>query len=256
MPFRRRRSVKFGKRTKRYKRRYPNRRASNRDIINLKKSIRRHHRDEELNHQYTTYLSETVDGAPDLDAIDGSSAGILTRLTNIDQGDARFQRIGDKLRVTSVQGNLIFLQNTGTISDLLDDAWNYVRVILFKTKAGSDINPNISADFILNETTDTVANVLAQYKSDQHRQYKIYYDKTFLVSGPAAGTAGTNERQWLPPHGSKRLKFKKRLNVVVPYADATNTATGNEVYLLMYSSSSAAPNPLVIGTLRTNWKED
>jgi len=147
-------------------------------------------------------------------------------LTNIAQGIADYQRIGDHItsRYFSLQGTLV-----GGQSNLAtDDNRNVVRIVLAWWD-GRSTTPCASNSVVINDRIaldDTTGIGLM----------KILYDRTLTLNSPGRDSTG-----YMP--AQRFVKFSRRLLRRVPYT-GSNGQTGNRKLILsIISDSLVASNP-------------
>lgn len=176
-------------------------RAAAKDVINLYA---------EKNYHDTT-LSENV-----------GSAGSITNLSDMGQGDTAILREGDKVRLKNLELRLAVTA---------DDATNIFRCVVFR-----DISSNGSAP--------TVSNLLGGVQQSMNNvnvsaRFKILYDRTFYLS-----TSGSNVIKGI-------VKYIP-INATQTFSGSSTAPYHNAVYLLMISDSTVG-GPAVEGEARVRY---
>lgn len=156
-------------------------------------------------------------------------------LNGIAQGDTNETRDGNKVRWTRAEVRLLIKSNSALTAP------TYLRVLLVRR-----VNTGGASFSFAELFDDSTPDVLDQYNragSDIERQFKIYYDKHFLL-GPAridyTSATGHNAGQT----NEYYINFSRKFNFVTDYALGTDATVGsidtNSLHLLVFSDNSTA----------------
>lgn len=159
-----------------------------------------------------------------------TTAGALTLLTGIAQGDDVSNRQGNSVLAKTLYGRLLIYRDaTNAIPT------NYVRVMLIKDLQNQGTNPTVT-DILQSASTTSPLNV------DHTSRYVILMDKNYLMS--------ENGKQGVA------LKFYKKLNCHLKFTGANSTDIyTNAVYLLLIGDQSAN-SPDVSGDIRLGFYDN
>lgn len=158
------------------------------------------------------------------------SAGTITHLTPIVQGDTSNNRIGQEINSQHVSWNITF---TGA------DSTNVVRMIIFGAKYMAGLNPTVA------NVLETANNPHSFLLDVNKHQYFVLYDKMVSLS-----TIGENQIQSLRGFVKIPQKYKK-----VMFNEGATTPRTNHLFLLLQSDSGAVAHPGVVGILRYRFQD-
>lgn len=188
------------------------------------------------------------------------SAGVLTLLNGLSLGTTDDTRVGNSIRMTSLN-----LRWYATSNALKINVPSHFRMILLIDRASNGAAPNLS-DII--DSNSAAPNLLFGYNPDNLKRFKILYDRYFTirpnvlsVSGDAGGAlpvaVTTTTAQTLPEiTGPHNLNIK--LNNHVQF-NSFNTGTISDIntgslYLCLYTDYTTNA-PLFIGNARMRFKD-
>lgn len=155
----------------------------------------------------------------DLAQTEVTTAGVITNLGAIPQGDGATERTGDRVRVKNIHARF---------SLSAQDATNIVRVIWFRALNSQGTGPSVSN--LLGNWYDPLNSI------NVPARFKIISDRTYsLVSNSDSEVRTLN----------MNLKVDKTLN----FAEASTNPYGNALYFLAISDSSLS-GPPISGTAR------
>ncbi len=161
-----------------------------------------------------------------------NTAGTITDVTAIAQGQTENTRIGDAVRLTHIR--FMFLTSNP------EAAHSTQRCIVFQWK--SDSTP------VLGDILTTAGGAAPVYPINENKKqlYRILYDRTWTMQTLITGIE-TNRL-----HERKFLKIKSA-NVEFEAASTTGT---NKIYTLWLSGNAvSAPDPVVLGFLQVYYKD-
>ena len=163
--------------------------------------------------------------------VDWDGAGPID-LANISQGFSDNNRIGDQIRITSI--------NFKWICYNLNSGCSYVRVIVIRDTqdAISDINQVL-------QQTGNLPSFQSHYVHDIRPQYSVMFDKYFHID---------NVKQ-----DSSAQRWYKKLNFKVQYvASSTSVISKNQIKAFAISdvSSQATNKPELYGFMRLNYYDN
>lgn len=143
-----------------------------------------------------------------------NTTGAITQLNNIPLGTTDSTRIGDKVKVTSI--NFRF-------NCIVGDTVNFIRIIFFQWHPGT--NPGVS-DVLL----DPAQPITSAYSHDSRVSFRILFDRVVALSsaGPAAKTVIVNWRRALRK---------------CCYLAGSATSGQENLWVSYWSDSNAVPNP-------------
>lgn len=176
-------------------------------VMNVKKSVKEIQSKEELKYNDIMLSGAAV-----------TSAGLLTLLNGLTQGDGVSNREGDSISPTSIQCRAAAVQANTSIG--ADVVW---RHIVFW-----DAQPNGAAPTmgdLLDQAIITQA-AYAPYKRQYQKRFKIVYDNMFKTSPNMADPANPTTQITQP---LRLIQFKRSLNRVVKYRNAQNTGLVNDL---------------------------
>lgn len=174
----------------------------------------------ELETKYDQMSNPSYPGGYDAVISNGSN---LYDLTNIIQGTAQGQRVGDSIKVFKLSTEILFYPNAA----LLGADEYFIRVIVFEWKVDSAFAAPTASNVLEAASLVTAASVLAQYRWDLRDNYRILFDSRL--------THPTNIA-----YGQMKIKIHKKLNTRIDFAPGTSQGT-NKIYLLMLSDNNSSP---------------
>jgi len=160
--------------------------------------------------------------------VDWSAAGPLD-LANIAPGLADTSRIGDQIRVTSINFKWIAYRQTS--------AATYIRVIVIRDHQDAILD----IGSVLQEV-DTPSGFQSHYVHDVRPQYSVIFDKYFKLSDDYSN--------------SSAQRWYKKLNFKIQYvAGSTSVISKNQIKAFAISdvSSQASAKPQLYGYMRLNY---
>ncbi len=167
--------------------------------------------------------------------VGATSAGSLTELADIPQGDEDIQRNGDSVFLKLLHLNMVMFNRSANAAEE-----QYVRVIIIQDKDNSIINVSDfwSAEYL------GVANAPLGFKNhDKRFQSRVLYDQ--LIAMPAVGGGSIQKRQVKVP-----LKFHTQ------YESASTTITTGSLKVFIIGDDAADPsNPNVDFTSRIYYED-
>lgn len=152
-------------------------------------------------------------------------------ITNVSQGIGKGGRIGNKIRVKSVEINGVIAQGSNEL--ITDDAWNVMRIILGLYNGVN--TPLTSANLSINDVMRT------DYSSAKGTLRQKYLDKyvplNVVSTEQGAGDGYTPQ--------VKLFKYYKRFKrpILIEYADDAVTYPNKALVLSMISDSVAVTHP-------------
>lgn len=188
-----------------------------------------------------------------------NSAKYFGFLDNINQGTGRDERIGTKIKITSIHFRYYLKGSSQALSS--SDFWNTARVWLVVDKQPRVPGTPPSASSQIFQTTDYIgtipdatAFVLTPYNWENRGRYKILYDKVHYMSTWATTTAAS---YWTPmaPYFRVYGKKYKKMNLIVHYDDDGNAVIKNALWLGFYANSTALPSPSMQLCLRVRYQD-
>jgi len=161
------------------------------------------------------------------DSFPSTTAGGIFQLSIIPQGDTVTQRSGDQLMLKS-------LTIQGDVS--VADGTNKVRFIVFQWRP---ITTPTIADILSAGVVAGTVDVYSLYNFEKRSQYKILYDKRWVLMGNATSN--------YPITPASIINFKtvitKKLLKKLQYVSNSNSVGHNQVWYLTLSDSAASYNP-------------
>lgn len=185
-------------------------------VSRVKSVIRR-----EVEKKYLKYGPAASIGVP--------STGALLSMVDVTQGNGDTQRIGDSLYVRSLEFNFNLANG---------DSTNFLRCILFQWKPNINGNPAVG-DLLL----DSSDPINSPYNHDKRYQFKVIYDKTYLVD---AVQAPVKHISWMFTRGFSRK---------VQYVGGASTEGSNRLFIYIFSDSSAIPHPTLAYTGKLSYSD-
>lgn len=165
-------------------------------------------------------------------AIDGTFSQFFD-LSNIPQGTADTQRIGDKIYLESIQFKFM-LQSP--------DNWSYTRVQLVQWNEDTAV-ANVSMGTTLQSATTIPRDLCSPIQIDKGSKFKILYDKLFSQVLSA-------ETQDVSFSLFKNKGFKR----VIEYGNSV-TSGMSHIFLLVCSNSALVPHPTIDGWARLRYRD-
>lgn len=164
-------------------------------------------------------------------------------LPAIAQGTGVNQRVGNKVRITSVTGNFEILGAPPTATEYYDG----VRIMIICVKTWRQ-NPTFNLGDYLASAGTPNDSVTALYNWENRKNYRVLYDKHIMLNYFGSGASPT----------FKHLQFNVKVNRNVIYATSAATAAAvehNNLFLVMWSNSSATPHPSLEGSIRVKYQD-
>lgn len=154
------------------------------------------------------------------------SAGVITSLSDIGQGDADNERDGDQLTLTSLDFRY-FWNMSGSVES------TRVRTLIFQWYPPTI--PIVTDILLFNALPATPLDVrfMAPYSHDRRFNFRVLYDKTHLMTYQAL--AGANPNSYTSAQLVRVIKFARDR---IQYIGGGVTGT-NKVYVLFISDAPA-----------------
>lgn len=206
-------------------------------VFNVKKSVKEIQNKEELKY-LDTFLNGTTIG----------TTATLTLLNGMVLGDDVSNRTGDDISPTSIQFRCTIAQAPTQVA--FGTIWRHM--ILWDSQANGAI---MSAGDILDQGVIT-PGIIAPYKRQYQKRFKIVYDKTISLN-PGTVDPANATTEIVQPITHK--KFKKALGRVVKYRNAQNSGTITDIAsnsLYSYWVASVASAGTVTCGYRMYFKDD
>lgn len=186
---------------------------------------------------YDTVLSET-----------GSTAGSISKITAIAQGDDINNRNGNIIKPLSQSVNIQITSSTVGTGAFSNFRSTIVRFIVFQDNHG-DSTPTVSGT--ANTSLLAVASIYGNYNLDNRPRYKILYDKIHKIS-QASGITGFEGLQAVAT-----IKTKKNVKGKMEFADTTGTLPAKgQIYFLQILDALATSQVVTLsGYTRLLYKE-
>lgn len=161
------------------------------------------------------------------------------------QGTTDDDRIGDEITVVRLFTQFRILSPSPNIIFSSADAYNHVRIIIFKWLMDDFASAPVTSDILDNSGTDLTN---AYYNTTaQEKKYQICFDKTVRVYNTPVYD-GTNVKYFAGIGSSERLRsdlFGKKLHSPrVHFRKGAITSVG-QYYYMAVSDSGFAPHPTV-----------
>lgn len=210
----------------------------NKQIVNVKKSVKKIQNREELKNLDTLLNGTAI-----------NSTATFTLLNGMVLGDTSITREGDEIHCTSIQfRNIYNMVATNLNADI------NVRHIVFWDRQANGAAPAITQ--LLDTSVITLA-ILAPYNRDFQERFKIVYDKTFRVFANLADPANAATEVV-----SSRVhkKAKKSLSRTTKYIAGQNAGTvadiaSNSLFSCLVTDNGTA-NITVQGGFRLYFKDN
>lgn len=193
---------------------------------------RRYNRGRKLNYRQKKEVKRLVHVQQELKFWDVSTnaygidnSGVTFTLSAVPQGDSDSHRDGDRLYIRKmyVRGQIEF-----------GDSTNIVRLIFYQWKPSTT---PILGSILLNGPSGSI-DVHSQYSHDYRQQFKILYDKTFVIIGNSSSATSP-----YTPVSIRQFQFTlRRLNHQMQFIGG-GTAGTNQIYYLAISDSAAPSHP-------------
>jgi len=154
------------------------------------------------------------------------TAWIETDFTNLSQGSAQGNRIGDSINAYSIGFKGVFAGGQSNLAT--DDVRNTVRIILawWDGRSSTPCATNAVALSSLIQSDETTGAGLI----------KILYDRTFYLQSPGRDSTG-----YMP--ALRYLKFYKKLNRKINYLTTTSTTSQKRLIMSVISDSAVVSHP-------------
>lgn len=151
----------------------------------------------------------------------------IHQISAVPQGNTDITRNGDRLKMYKVYFR-------GDVTNFSADPYNRIRLIMFQwfpatlPTSGSILLPGLSG----------VVDWASHYAHDTRQEYRILYDRTYkMVGNASAATTPNTVASVVQFKGIVRVPRKQ-----LQYQAGTTVGT-NQVYLMVFSDSTAIPNP-------------
>lgn len=176
-----------------------------------------------------------------------SNTGVVHDMSNLaTSGTGENQRVGRKIGVKRFMIN--FEVQTAQSSFISPDAWNTVRIILFRWRITSSAATPVMNDIL--DNTSSLTNYSTQWPHNFNTdKFKVIYDKTIKV-GPMPVYDGANVEYYaVGPNAQRVMKWKfygKRLgNKTIHFDNDVNGHGKEKIYALFTTDSTVSPHPIV-----------
>jgi len=172
-----------------------------------------------------------------------TTGGVVVPLTAMSQGVTVTTRVGDRVRVKKMQIKYtIVVGATGVIAGA--DAYNVLRVIVFKWKVSNAITAPTTGNILDAASSATVTN--QAYNHDGRGDYHICYDKSHRVFNTPVYNGAAISWQ----HGDNSAVNTDVITLGSlgkrEIAYESNTTTGDGLYFaLVVSDSAFLPDPTI-----------
>lgn len=213
-------------------------------VSNVKKSIRKMQNDEELKY-FDVYYNTTAD-----------TSGNVTILNAMAQGNTQITRIGNEISCTSVQFR-------GTIYQNVDASLGgtEVRLMVLWDRQPNSADPTIAGlnNGILNNVTVTNL-MLSPYTYENQDRYRILYDKRFIINANTwydydiPATTATIDSV-LPMYIPFKKKLKLSRNTKYDNAAAGITSISSNSLVFVAISNQATLVPTIQSGFRLYFKD-
>lgn len=161
------------------------------------------------------------------------TTGTFTVLSGVARGDGPSDRDGDSARFKHIDLRARIIPD-------VDDAYNLLRIIIFKYKGQQGQTPTLS-DILENNTYP----VTSHFNFDNRNLFKILYDRVVPVN--------------LEANGPQFINWKKKINVKTMYSASTggaaSTVDGGLWALMISTEGTATEAPQVGFTTRLTFDE-
>lgn len=168
-------------------------------------------------------------------------------LNSIGSGSADGQRVGNKVRLTSLTMNLSITGPTYVTGGY--DSFSNVRIVIFRVKNWNASTTIAYSDYFT-PPSGAVYGHTALYNWDNRKNFKVIWDKTMTVNEVVGGTGADD----MVRNIKKTIKLKFNT-----YYTGTGTGGGsimrNALFIAAWSDSSVAPNPQFAGVIRLKYQD-
>ncbi len=158
--------------------------------------------------------------------IDMTTAGTITHISDITQGDGAESRDGEVVTITSVQGHYVISSG---------DSTNIARIIIFMDKESIAVNP-IPANVL--ESVTAGLGIVAPINMVNRRRFWVVHDQIYGLT--LAGNSNVTHKFF--------HKLPEPLKCT--FDDNATTPRSNAWYVLTISDSGAAPHPTLNTVMR------
>lgn len=183
---------------------------------------------------------ETKYGLFTTGVVNVATTGTLTKLTVIAQAVGQSARIGDQVRLKSMQVRYsITVGAPGLLAAA--DQFNTVRLIVFKWKIDDSVTVPTASDILNTTTTTNLA--IAPHSWDTKEKYDILYDSAHVVfNSPIWNGAAVTWQHGVGGTYATPREIQLRNLGLIDFTAATTSGVG-QIYSLLLSDSAFAPNP-------------
>jgi len=169
------------------------------------------------------------------------NTGFVVPITQVTQGIAHNQRLGDRIRPVSLSLRFELVASANTLLAAADQ-WNSVRIIVFRWYDDSTPAFPVTNDILIAGTS--TFRTLAPYNRSESPRYKILSDKVYkLENTPVWNGAATLYE--IGPGSTRNVEMMfngKIINHLMEFENSAITGS-NQVFLLAVSDSSFTPHP-------------
>lgn len=172
-----------------------------------------------------------------------SNTATIQPLLSVTQGVGDTQRIGDAIKIKSINLSYLITGHTPNALYSLNQGWA-VRIMIIQWKG--DTTPLVAG--ILDDST-TFDVAVSQYAMDYKRKnFNVLHDRVhyIAVAGPGAG-------------GVHNKKIKRKYSRLITWDAAGTSPINNDIYLLHVSSFEGATNeiaPSLTLSMRTEFSDN
>lgn len=175
-----------------------------------------------------------------------TSAGSIHDLSRILVGDSQGQRTSNQIMLKKLIFNAYI--TLGTSSFLSSDAFQNVRIILFRWRVDTQDTVPTPGDLVDNASSLTNFSVSMPYNYNERQKYEIIWDKVVQVAPEPEYNGSTLEYVAAGPNVNKIIRkqfFGKKLGAKHIKFDDGADATGhgyNKIYACFFSDSGNVPH--------------
>ncbi len=155
-------------------------------------------------------------------------------LTNCPQGNGENERQGNQIKVTQIYFNSLIKINPSAVN-------TQVRYIIFRDMQSNGVIPAIGD--LLNNSSDPQSLISPLNLTNKYR-FQIMYNKLVRISSDFPST---------------QIKFFKRMDIKVRYADGVNTSANistNSMWLLVFSNEDLLIAPTITHSVRISYVDN
>lgn len=175
-----------------------------------------------------------------------TNAGTILQLAYISQGDADNERVGDEIYLVDLRMNFDCIASQATLGSwLAGDAYNNMRVILFRWYSDSYTNPPTLTDVLRAGNNYTYLDMYND-NSINSGILHIVYDRVFILENTpywnGTTTLFASGQSSIHNVMNKRIRGRKLGRKKVTWDPTGNDGYGH-LYILMVSDSGTTPHP-------------